>query len=85
MPGSDAHFIRIPLTDQASSGHCSSNPSKLASLERQVCSMCCKGLPGYQCMLLQQLASCLPAAGGCRRLWSCTAEASGRLLSVLRT
>ena len=37
MPGSDAHFNQIPLTDQASSGHCSSNPSKLASLERQVC------------------------------------------------
>lgn len=85
MPGSDAHVTQIPLTDQASSGCCSSAPSKLAWLVETGVQYVLQRAALLHMYAAAQSASCLPAAGGCRRLQSCIAESSGGLSNVLNT
>ena len=67
-PGSDADLTQIPLTDQASSGCCSSIPSKLAWLVETGLQYVLQGLPGYStcCSTVIMLPPC------CRRLHFCT-------------
>lgn len=85
MPGSNVHVTQIPLTDQASSGCCSSAPSKLAWLVETGVQYVLQRAALLHIYAAAQSASCLPAAGGCRRFQSCIAESSGSLSNVLNT